>query len=171
MQNIKRILMILGLAIVAAVISNQLHEPHLKWFHKTPQAVPVAKADPAAEIEYVAQPVTEPALVELNQLLKLQEADQVLLIDARTPAEFNKEHLPGAINLDYESYPSLDGLQKVAEGRTLVTYCDGDPCTLSTDLAMLMYQNDFDGVLIFYGGLEQWKKAGHPVVSGGTDHE
>ncbi len=50
-------------------------------------------------------------------------ADGALLIDVRTPGEFNAGHLDGAVNIPYQEIVSRLAEQQVAQEREIVVYC------------------------------------------------
>jgi rhodanese-related sulfurtransferase len=89
----------------------------------------------------------------------LESGENVVVIDARSPEAYQKEHIPGAINIPHrrmneETTGSLDRTALV------VTYCDGIGCNASTKGALNMTRLGF-GVKELIGGLDWWKKDGH----------
>lgn len=79
----------------------------------------------------MSKPLTNPAIVSAQEAIgALHRFDAV--IDVRTPAEFEEDHLPGAINL-----PVLDNAQRVQVG----TQYKGDAFTAKKIGAALMSRN------------------------------
>jgi len=76
-------------------------------------------------------PPSNPAIVNVQQVLDQFQAYDTI-IDVRTPAEFEEDHLPGAINL-----PVLDNDQRILVG----TGYKGDPFTAKKIGAALMSRN------------------------------
>jgi rhodanese-related sulfurtransferase len=97
--------------------------------------------------------------VELNKMIK--EGEKINIIDVRRPEDYNKEHLPGAINLPEESWSTFKGLGK---DRTNVVYCYSVVCQLATRAARYFSEHDFP-VIELVGGIEQWKNHKLPIVS------
>jgi rhodanese-related sulfurtransferase len=91
----------------------------------------------------------------------LEAGEPLIVIDARAPQAFAKEHIPGAINIPHRT---MDGettghLEKKA---LVVTYCDGIGCNASTKAALHMTRLGFR-VKELLGGLDWWKRDGHPT--------
>jgi rhodanese-related sulfurtransferase len=91
----------------------------------------------------------------------LRDGAGVLVIDARSPEAFAREHIPGAISLPHRA---MDASTTAALDRTalVVTYCDGIGCNASTKGALAMAKLGFS-VRELIGGLDWWKRDGHPT--------
>jgi rhodanese-related sulfurtransferase len=89
-------------------------------------------------------------------------------VDARDGALFSDGHLPGAVSLPLGEVESrLAGFrQQVAEGKTLVAYCNGYGCPDSFDLGQLLIKAGYRDVRVFEGGFPEWRDAGLPVLKG-----
>jgi rhodanese-related sulfurtransferase len=53
----------------------------------------------------------------------IQNSPDLVIIDVRTPQEYQGGHLEGALNLDYYSYGFLDSLKSLDKNRTYIVYC------------------------------------------------
>jgi rhodanese-related sulfurtransferase/DNA-binding HxlR family transcriptional regulator len=85
------------------------------------------------------------------------------LLDVRSPEEFAKGHLPGAINI-----PGDELEQRLAElpaDQELVAYCRGPYCVLSQQAAALLRAKGFQ-VQRLADGFEEWQAAGLGVERG-----
>ena len=89
----------------------------------------------------------------------LESGENVVVVDARAPESFQREHIPGAINIPHRkmSGETTDHLDKTA---LIVTYCDGIGCNASTKGALNMAKLGFR-VKELIGGLDWWKRDGH----------
>lgn len=89
----------------------------------------------------------------------LEAGDNIIVIDARSPEAYEKEHIPGAINIPHRkmSEETTKGLIRTA---LVVTYCDGIGCNASTRGALNMAKLGFR-VKELIGGLDWWKRDGH----------
>ena len=89
----------------------------------------------------------------------LEAGEHIIVIDARSPEAFQREHIPGAINIPHRSMTTetTDQLDKTA---VVVTYCDGIGCNASTKSALNMLQRGFR-VKELIGGLDWGKRDGH----------
>ena len=91
----------------------------------------------------------------------LRAGERVVVVDARSPEAFAREHIPGAINLPHRAMAgeTVDAIDRAA---LVVTYCDGIGCNASTKGALAMARLGFH-VRELIGGLDWWKRDGHPT--------
>ena len=59
--------------------------------------------------------------VEAAKMLK--ENPKAIVLDIRTPAEFNEGHIPGAVNIDYKADSFESELEKLDRDTTYVMHC------------------------------------------------
>ncbi|MFN8256152.1 MAG: rhodanese-like domain-containing protein [Bacteroidales bacterium] len=99
----------------------------------------------------------------------LDAGEKIVVIDARKPEAYEKEHIPGAINLPHRNMNS-DSTSGFNKDYLYVTYCDGIGCNASTKGALNMSKLGFR-VKELIGGLEWWKKDGYSTEGAkpGTD--
>jgi rhodanese-related sulfurtransferase len=124
---------------------------------------------PAAAADVPAIPESrEPMEAPLGTVRKLYAAHAALFVDARSAEEFAEGHIAGAVNVPFEDVFKNPGLLKGLEtaGRPLVTYCGGSDCDLSRSLAFALIDGGFRRVVVFTGGLPEWKSAGGDVRTG-----
>ena len=108
-----------------------------------------------------------PEPVDLAGVLELRAAGAIL-VDARIPELYAEGHLPDALSLPWSEFAdrSAGFREKVALDRDIVTYCSGYGCTDSFDLAQALLQLGYHRVLVFEGGLPEWRAADLPVIEG-----
>ena len=94
---------------------------------------------------------------DLNVALKAGEC--IVVIDARSPESFQREHIPGAINIPHRMM-SAESTSTLDRAALIVTYCDGIGCNGSTKGAINMLNLGFR-VKELMGGLDWWKRDGH----------
>jgi len=94
----------------------------------------------------------------------LSQGGKVQVIDARSIDAFDKEHIPGAISLPHRTMSEAT-TSDLDRGTLCVVYCDGIGCNASTKGALNMLNLGFQ-VKELIGGLDWWKRDGHPT--GGT---
>ena len=88
-----------------------------------------------------------------DELEKLLEADDVVLIDVRPAIEFEHGHLRGALSISVEELPQrLDGLPR---NKRIVAYCRGSYCLFADEAVALLRQHGFDAVRL-EGGWPEW---------------
>lgn len=110
-----------------------------------------------------------PFSVELDIVRKFVDAKGALILDAREPDEFAAGHIPGAINVPYESAGSDPARLQALDpgGKPIIIYCGGGTCEVSMHLAeTLIFQHGRRRVLVYMGGWPDWVKAGAPVEKG-----
>ena len=109
--------------------------------------------------------------VSLAEIRDYMEAKGALLIDARSPQDFAYGHILGAVNLPLECIKeSYRGeLRLLAAELPVITYCGGEACHSSVDLAIHLSQEGCRDVRVFYGGWDIWREAGLPVETGISD--
>ena len=90
-------------------------------------------------------------------------APDIVLLDARTAAEFNVSHLPGAV-LASDTRMALDALEANDPERTVVVYCSVG--YRSSRLAKDLRARGFENVSNLEGSLFQWANEGRPLFRG-----
>jgi rhodanese-related sulfurtransferase len=131
---IRQLAVLLALAAVPALVSGVLQ---LKW-----------------------QPPAPPAAGEISLGDARKLGDQVLWVDARPRAKFEREHILGAVLLNEDEWVRLVGpfLDAWAPEKTIVVYCDGGSCEASHHVARrikeeLQIEN---AVWVLQGGWDAW---------------
>lgn len=102
--------------------------------------------------------------ITLNEAYEVFKRDGAIFIDARKGEEYEKGHIRGAINLyadDIEA--NTDLLDKIPKEMLIITYCGGEDCDLSIELANYLVEKGYFDVRIFFGGWVEWKEAGYPI--------
>ncbi|MES2111043.1 MAG: rhodanese-like domain-containing protein [Bacteroidota bacterium] len=89
----------------------------------------------------------------------LEAKENVVVIDARKDFAFEKEHIPGAINLPHRNM-NEETTANFDRSATYVAYCDGIGCNASTKGALNMARLGFK-VKELMGGIEWWKFDGY----------
>ena len=96
---------------------------------------------------------------DLHESMKANE--NVIVIDARSAEAYAIEHIPGAINVPHRTM-SEETTRHIVRDALVVTYCDGIGCNASTKGALNMTKLGFK-VKELMGGLDWWKRDGHPT--------
>ena len=116
--------------------------------------------------------------VSVEELKQRQEAGEaILVVDVRERHEFEKGHVPGAINiprgwLEVRAAGDSPGANPViAENpdACVVTYCTQAPGARSLFGAVTLMDLGFTNVLALRGGLNEWSENGYDVDSGRGD--
>lgn len=106
--------------------------------------------------------------VEFDRACQFIENHDGIVLDARTPEDYAEEHIPGAHLLFFynmnEYYPELEGQLK--ESPAILIYCGDFDCDDSEFLANELFNLGHAPILVYKGGLEDWKKHQLPVEKG-----
>jgi len=96
----------------------------------------------------------------------LKNEENVIPLDTRQPLGFEKEHIPGAINIPHRTMDE-NSTKLLDRSKTYICYCDGIGCNASTKGALNMTKLGFK-VKELIGGIEWWKFDGYATE--GTDN-
>lgn len=88
------------------------------------------------------------------------ENPNFVILDVRTPQEFEKGHIKSAINIDYLSYTFKDKLSELDQTNTYVIHCRSGG--RSTKALKLFDELGFEEVYNM-GGIAQWEQSGYPT--------
>ena len=89
----------------------------------------------------------------------LESGENVVVIDARSPEVYQREHIPGAVNIPHREM-SEETTKHIDKAALVVTYCDGIGCNASTKGALNMARLGFH-VKELLGGLDWWLRDGY----------
>ncbi|MBT4132779.1 MAG: hypothetical protein HOG76_00060 [Candidatus Marinimicrobia bacterium] len=104
--------------------------------------------------------------ISLQKAYSAYENGSAIFFDARSPEEFGSGHIKAAVNLPVHAFlDSLNYLENLDFNKHIITYCDGEDCNASIDLAADLKMMGFAQVNFFFGGWQEWRDAGYPVGS------
>src|SRR4051794_36974878 len=83
----------------------------------------------------------------------LEDKEPVNIVDVRAKKDFDKGHLPSAVNLPQEEWSNLQGL---AKDKLNVVYCYSIVCHLAAKAAVEFSTRGYR-VMEMEGGFEAWK--------------
>ena len=85
-----------------------------------------------------------------------------VLLDVRTPKEFDAERIAGAVIVDYNSPSFRDEIAKLDRSKSYLVYCRTGNRT--NGAVKVMRELGFPNVFVFPGGITKWKEAGFPTA-------
>lgn len=109
---------------------------------------------------YVVITITTKEAYDLMQ--KNMGNPDFVILDVRTPEEFNDGHIAGAINIDYYSPEFKTKISTLDKDKQYLVYCRTH--NRSTATVGLMLDLGFRQVQSFVGGITQWIQDGYPTV-------
>ena len=92
---------------------------------------------------------------------KNKDSSNLVILDVRTPEEFEDEHIENAINLDFYSETFKDDLGKLDKNKIYVTHCQLGGRSAKT--VVTMKDLGFVEVYNITGGIAGWKSKGLPT--------
>ena len=104
--------------------------------------------------------------MDVRVLKRRLEEKNIVLLDVRTPDEYRKVHVKGAILLPLDSVDeeTIENLSQSLNGQEVCALClSGRRSAL---LARKLLDANFKKVSILQGGLRSWKDAEFPLVRG-----
>ena len=92
----------------------------------------------------------------------MDKNDDFILVDVLSPVSYEKEHIPGSINIP------LEDIEKKATNllemdKMIVVNCGSFQCTMSLQAAEILTKLGYKDVWCFEGGLKYWKDAEFPI--------
>lgn len=111
----------------------------------------------------------EDMTIPIEQAAEFYDMREAVFVDARSADEYAAGHIAGAINLPFEEVHGHIGtfFERVPERETIViTYCDGETCSLSEDLAVLLKDAGYANVRVLVNGWTVWSGRGFPTATG-----
>jgi len=89
----------------------------------------------------------------------IDQKQDMTLIDVLPKENFQKQHIPGAINIPIKDNANFvnDVMQHIAlKDQRIVVYCAGTQCPLSREAAQKLESAGFTNVQAFEEGVEGW---------------
>jgi len=159
--DVRHALLLVAVSCIFGAATNTLRPRPLPWFAPQPYAV-----------LHECPEVTESAGVIAPEAA-LQKAGRIVYVDGRSPAEYQREHVDGALNIPYDPLYSIpeEALRRVRaqRGNWLLVY---GGATTGKLLADELASSNLRGVLWVQGDLEGLRRAGARIAraapGGGT---
>ncbi|HUU81107.1 MAG TPA: rhodanese-like domain-containing protein [Acidobacteriota bacterium] len=110
----------------------------------------------------------ESIVISLEGSLEFFFNKKPVFVDARSPELYERGHIEGALNLPWDDFEKLfrEVLKGISNDAVLVTYCDGEGCGQSHELALALFKEGYKNVRVLVGGLRLWQEAQLPVAKG-----
>ena len=84
------------------------------------------------------------------------EYAKMMVIDARDAAQYAKEHIPGAVNIEWRQVLAKSG--DIPKNKPVLIYCNTG--TLSAQAGFALRVSGWENVRILQGGFSEWKSKG-----------
>lgn len=100
--------------------------------------------------------------VGVEEFDKLRSEKNAVVLDVRTEKEFKAGHIPGAINLDFQSPDFQKKVAELDKSKTYLVHCAGG--VRSAKACTAMDKSAFPNLVNLEPGFRAWEKAGKPVT-------
>jgi rhodanese-related sulfurtransferase len=119
------------------------------------------------------QDIKDIPLVTLRKMLEDKKPGRWALIDARSPSDFAREHLPDAQNRPLDTFSGRKGDidPALAMNATIVVYGDDPGSATAKGVVKRMLTSGYEEVYMYMGGLEEWRRSGLATVKGKVEPE
>ncbi|MFH1912888.1 MAG: rhodanese-like domain-containing protein [Pseudomonadota bacterium] len=109
-------------------------------------------------------------IVEIKDATMLFASGRAIFLDARSRLEYNYGHIKGALLLPPDEFDELYPVlaSKLGRAEVLITYCDGERCPLSHDLAHKLAAQGLTTVRVLINGWTVWTGEQLPTETGGA---
>jgi len=103
--------------------------------------------------------------ISINEAARIFREQAAVFVDARSQVEYERGHIKGALNLPWQDVDRLfiSVTAGLPPNTAIITYCDGETCRLSYDLAVFLRDMGYVNVKVLMNGWTVWKEAGLPV--------
>jgi 3-mercaptopyruvate sulfurtransferase SseA len=108
-------------------------------------------------------------VVSLETAEQLFRQERALFVDARSQREYGAGHIRGALSIPWQEKDRyfIEAVDRMEGPHTIITYCDGEACDLSHELAIFLKEMGFENVRVLVNGWTIWQQAGLPTDEGG----
>lgn len=110
----------------------------------------------------------EDLAISIDEAQALFFTQAALFLDARSADAYAAGHIMGARNLPWQQFdqrfPRV--MADVTEETLIVTYCDGEGCALSKDLAVALLAKGYFNVRVLVNGWTLWRDNDLPTDGG-----
>jgi rhodanese-related sulfurtransferase len=107
-------------------------------------------------------------LIGREELERVIAARAVVLLDAQAPGWFEKEHLPGALEMPFDRVAELAPLLLPDRAAPIVVYCWSEMCVASQHVADALRGLGYRNVRRYAAGKQDWMNAGLPIQGSGA---
>ena len=104
----------------------------------------------------------EPAISQAELADRIAAESAPLILDVRTPSEFNSGHIPGAINIPHTQLAGRLGELERGRDQEIVVYCEGGRRAKAA--ASELRRAGFATVLHLKGDMSAWRRSQRSCV-------
>ncbi len=163
-QYIYEITAIILISIIIGIIYNYMQPKPLSLIYKKKEIAKLSDdivfGEKADKSDSVDLSIISDKTVTYEQMLKIINNDDFIIIDARSSDYFNINKIGNATNIfpyDDEAVV-MNKIFDLPQGKKIVVYCDGGNCDSSHKIAEILLNFGYDDTYIYSGGWDEWSK-------------
>ena len=103
----------------------------------------------------------EISMISDAQFTEFQVTDYIL-VDVRTPEEYESGHIQDAVNFDFYSESFQNDILTLDKSSSIILYCRTQ--NRSTKTANYLKENGYEEIIVIEGGITSWVKNGNDLV-------
>ena len=100
--------------------------------------------------------------VSPDEAEKLVAEKKVIVVDVRTPEEYDSGHIEGAVNINIQAADFAKKLAELDQTKPVLVHCAAGG--RSTRSLPVLKEQKFPAIYHMNGGFKEWTAAGKPVV-------
>ena len=106
--------------------------------------------------------------ITMEEAINLYQSGQAVFLDARPQSDYETGHIRGAHCLPWEVFDLYfeSIMADIPEDMTFITYCDGEKCHLSKELAKTLIEMGYPDVRVLINGWSLWRQSQLPTDTG-----
>ncbi len=117
----------------------------------------------ASKTEVQTQKIEDITAQEAFELIQENKNNpDFIIVDVRTPAEYDEGHIENALNVDFNSGSFESEIGKLDRIKKYLIYCRSG--TRSRGALAVMVELDFEEIYHLYEGILGWDKGGYPTI-------
>jgi rhodanese-related sulfurtransferase/transglutaminase-like putative cysteine protease len=108
------------------------------------------------------------ALIDTASLKKLldAESEDLAVVDARNPEEYQEVHIKGAISVPQKKFKQYAHLLPEEKSARIIFYCNGVKCGKSRKAAKEALKTGYKRIFVYAEGMPVWEEKGMPIYAG-----
>jgi len=122
-------------------------------------------ADWSARAQLSSIPGGDNLTISFEEAESLYFDQEAVFLDARPREHFRMGHIGGARNLPWEDFERhfSQVMSDIPHDSTIVTYCEGESCNLSRELASALSAKGYEHVRVLIDGWQLWQQYDLPT--------
>ena len=104
---------------------------------------------------------TDIKLISYSDFIEFIQDSDYVLIDVRTPEEYDLGHIPNSLNYDFYSESFQSKILALSKNESVILYCRTNNRSKKT--AKILSEKGFKEIFVIEGGITEWVKNGNDI--------